>query len=67
MSELSKCDGCGQLTDANLLDAVLLDPDGNQASDQAYCRWCFPKFVRVAHDTWQSNYGRTVLMQGGGE
>ncbi len=38
-----KCDECGELTPINLLDAVLLDPDGNAASDELYCEKCWPK------------------------
>ena len=47
-----KCDDCGELTPINLLDAVLLDPDGNAASDELYCEKCWPKHKVVPNDRW---------------
>ncbi len=50
------CDGCKRTFPARLLDAVLLDEDGNEASAEAYCERCFPRFKRVAGDTWKPLY-----------
>lgn len=54
--DICKCGGCGGLFDAGLLDAVLLDADGNYASAEAYCKACWPKFKRVPGDKWRSLY-----------
>jgi hypothetical protein len=48
----SECDGCRRLMPARLLDAVLLDEDGNDASSEAYCEACWPKYQRVQMDIW---------------
>ena len=52
--DMSPCDDCGKLTDHRLLDAVLLDKEGNTASGNAYCATCWPKHQRVADDKWRS-------------
>lgn len=54
---MMRCSGCHVAHDAHNLDAVLLDPDGNEASSEAYCKTCHPKFTRFKHDKWSSNYG----------
>lgn len=55
--DYSNCDGCKQRFPARLLDAVLLDQEGNEASAEAYCKTCFPKFKRFACDEWRPLYG----------
>lgn len=47
------CDDCGRLYDIGLLDAVLLDVDGNDASEKIYCKQCWPKHKIVADDMWR--------------
>ncbi len=49
----SPCDGCGRLIDARLLDAVMLDPEGNRCSEEAYCRACHPEHVTIPGDVWR--------------
>jgi hypothetical protein len=49
------CSDCGRVMSANLLDAVLLDPDGNDASAEAYCRQCWPRHRVVDGDRWREN------------
>lgn len=51
--EFSRCDGCGERHPSGRLDAVLLDEEGSAASDEAYCRRCFPSFAKVAGDRWR--------------
>lgn len=53
MNDEAKGGGCGKPTDAALLDAVMLDEDGNRASDEAYCRTCWPRFQRIPIDQWR--------------
>jgi hypothetical protein len=54
---MSSCDDCGKVTEARLLDAVLLKDDESEASSQAYCKDCWPKHKRVAHDEWRPMWG----------
>lgn len=49
----SPCDGCNRVFPARLLDAVLLDEEGNEASDKAYCKSCWPRYKRVPSDRWR--------------
>lgn len=49
------CSNCRAPTPINLLDPLLLDDDGNDASDELYCRVCHPHMAlryRV-RDTWR--------------
>jgi hypothetical protein len=51
---MSKCDDCKRPTHIDLLDAVLLDVDGNNASEKLYCEQCWPKHRIVPGDIWRS-------------
>lgn len=46
------CGKCKRVFAARLVDAVLLDEDGNDASDEAYCRDCWPSMKRISWDTF---------------
>lgn len=50
-----ECSGCKVETDANLLDALLLDRHGNEATEGGYCAWCHPIWQIVPGDKWRRN------------
>lgn len=53
MSKNLKCADCGNSTPEYLLDTVLLDEEGVEASQALYCQKCWPKHQRVPRDTWR--------------
>jgi MinD superfamily P-loop ATPase len=50
----SPCDRCGKLFNHTELDAVFLCEDRSIASEEAYCKTCFPHMRVFAWDYWQS-------------
>lgn len=53
MDDKATCGSCHKSMDAALLDAVMRDEDGNDASPEAYCKTCWPRFRRVPKDQWR--------------
>jgi hypothetical protein len=53
INDLAQCGRCGNTMPARLLDAVLLNQEGNEASEEAYCEACFPSVRVIAADRWR--------------
>lgn len=56
VEDMARCGRCHREMPARLLDAVLLDPDGNDASDEGYCLMCFPFARKIVGDIWRPLY-----------
>ena len=54
MNEKASCSDCRKVADLHLLDAVLLDAEGREASEELYCEQCWPKHKVVADDMWRA-------------
>lgn len=54
-ASLHPCDDCGRMFDIDDLDPVLLDEHGAEASDEIYCRACWPRHKRISYDQYRSN------------
>lgn len=53
-----RCDGCKRKTPLHLLDAVLLDREGAEASEALYCKTCWHLHKRVEGDMWREGVKR---------
>jgi hypothetical protein len=47
------CERCKNLFDHRLVDAIMLDDEGNKCSTEVYCEPCFDAVKIVADDEWR--------------
>ena len=57
------CGRCKRWMHPHLLDTVLLDANGSDASEKAYCRRCHPHVRVVDADRWRPLHRNRTLVE----